>query len=1378
MGSDVLIRIRKCVVISARLCCRSVCHHPFLVGFLCWLYLFHRSFPVLFSLFVSALPVLITTAVLLGTLLSYGEPNWPQLDKEVGLGASHSFEVGAGCLVRELIKARDLEDEDGDDEKESERYDAQKEEVSDDDKKPLIKGKSRNDKWVSGEDVRGGVRSLKVDDEKKQVRRTAIEESGLGNEGASHSEEADDRGVYARVPVAEYEQFEAEDNHLVGDAVDGPYSLNAVYTSLSLSPKREEGDDHPGSDSQNENGHSSEIASDKDDAEDEEEDEDSSESESDANESSSPDASMADIMPMLDELHPLLDVDAPQPAPDGTNSTEHRSIDASSIESAEDSEDQEDEDEDGDGDNEEDAQSNKGEGDKPGISWTEDDQKNLMDMGTSELERNQRLENLIARRWARKLMRLADEKNLIDLESADLPFDVPHISTQRRNPFDAPLDSFDMMGLPPIPGSAPSILQPRRNPFDLPYDQNEEKPVLTGDNFAQEFIPSQREAFFRRHESFSVGPSTLGNLRQEIRWRPYFVPERTAAEEAYASIQRQLSEVSESKASSVPETESVSSATDHEDRKFTEQDISSETYMASKDENDSDHPEHESKSSEDAESVDVMHVNSDVNQNEFEIQLGDQGSLPEYETKMAVIEESSSHVESDHSEIDMRVHAVDENSEGSSHSSPTVEMQVEHNEISIQMGPALDDFREAGASISGLVETIRSEMHILTEQDENGSDSSSVTSLSETNEEGSDPVVINESVGGTGDLVEDSDSVVRSSIGESSASLTVEIPDNHHIKEPVYDSSPPPVEKHLLFTSESTHHQPESSEVNSPLVADEAETRYVNKGFEEHREREVVAGSSSESMNIDLSTGDENQETHSASQTAGQDLMNYCQAHPFQTAPLSDTSVDVDKEPSYKDEDTQKHVQFQNMEPLIDVGQTSTSEKTSTRHEHMMPADATLSKVGEDQFHLEAEQVSEIDRGSSSSDTDSSEDYYVGKEDMLRVEHDEALSSNPDDNESLVVQVSEDGPYLSSDSYSLEDRSDLRTLQINQDELSIPSSDDYAPNQERVSVEPRNQHAELKSELSLGEDRILKAHDTASAESSSNNHEETMEPATVEAESTMKTSSDDTAPRTFPEVSVAIPLKNQLIESIKEMSTGGVPSDKLDEFQTPVSARYFDFTSEGFQPNNTDIEEEDEDETEDFKDLDEGLLAELDTVGDFSVPNSGKGLLKLPVADHPIHSRDGIHTLNYISDTNTELPIFEASSVNGIDFAFRQIDDGVPVEEVILPSLLFGGRAAVDSNDVLVSEPDSPVSETKEVSAENEELVSPSTDALEETEVEPTSPGSAVSAELMKEDMHQEQGRIESPKHLPEEAADKDNKKREKSRESSSDSSSSDSDSD
>ena len=82
MGSEIGIKIRKIVVISIRGGYRSVCNHPFLVGVFCFLILLYRSFPFLFSVLVSASPVLVCTAILLGTLLSFGQPNVPEVEIE------------------------------------------------------------------------------------------------------------------------------------------------------------------------------------------------------------------------------------------------------------------------------------------------------------------------------------------------------------------------------------------------------------------------------------------------------------------------------------------------------------------------------------------------------------------------------------------------------------------------------------------------------------------------------------------------------------------------------------------------------------------------------------------------------------------------------------------------------------------------------------------------------------------------------------------------------------------------------------------------------------------------------------------------------------------------------------------------------------------------------------------------------------------------------------------------------------------------------------------------------------------------------------------------------------------------------------------------
>lgn len=144
------------------------------------------------------------------------------------------------------------------------------------------------------------------------------------------------------------------------------------------------------------------------------------------------------------------------------------------------------------------------------VEWNEDDQKNVMDLGFSELERNRRLENLIAKRRARKLVTVAlrGPPNLPDLDGNAPSSHVPHIQITKNNPFDnLPSGAEEEMLDPQIPGSAPSVLLPARNPFDIPYDPLEEKPNLTADGFQQEFSAStQPRDIFCRHESFTLGP--------------------------------------------------------------------------------------------------------------------------------------------------------------------------------------------------------------------------------------------------------------------------------------------------------------------------------------------------------------------------------------------------------------------------------------------------------------------------------------------------------------------------------------------------------------------------------------------------------------------------------------------------------------------------------------------------------------------------------------------------------------------------------------------------------------------------------------------------------------------------------------------------------
>ncbi|KAL8041157.1 hypothetical protein ABFX02_10G148200 [Erythranthe guttata] len=551
-NSDLLeigIKLRKGVIFTIKGVFRSVCNHPFLVGMLCFLILLHRSFPFVFSLLLSTSPILVCTAVLLGVLLSYGQPNIPEIEiEEKKTFESVSIKTGvsldtAGAVV-EKNESYFVERFSGVADQSAEHPDFSA---------PLIEERSREIESNEGEiwEEHRGLEGLrykqKMDDE--FLDRSDDEKSEADSFDSEmvnvDSLDSPPRSPWTRVEEREYAEREKEERE---------------YAAREKEEREKEEED----------GEDEEV-------EEEEEDDDSDSGSSSRAESSSPDASMADIMPMLDELHPLLDEEPPQPvhiSRGGSVSASETSLKSSSTTTHEsDNETETHEDLEVADDENEDENEDKEEQTKSAITWTEEDQKNLMDLGSSEIERNQRLENLILRRRLRKnTASLLAERNLIDFESSDLPFNIAPISTRRQNPFEnIPQDSYYDVGLPPIPGSAPSILLQRRNPFDIPYDSSEEKPNLVGEGFQEEFVSQSREAaFFRRHESFNVRPSSIFAPSRNL--RPYFVPVSEDESSSYSLFQRQSSELSESKVSSVPETESVSSVADLEERKLSEED--------------------------------------------------------------------------------------------------------------------------------------------------------------------------------------------------------------------------------------------------------------------------------------------------------------------------------------------------------------------------------------------------------------------------------------------------------------------------------------------------------------------------------------------------------------------------------------------------------------------------------------------------------------------------------------------------------------------------------------------------------------------------------------------------------------------------------------
>ncbi|KAL1554629.1 RNA polymerase-associated protein LEO1-like [Salvia divinorum] len=405
---------------------RGCLDHPFLVFIVCGMIYIWRAFPLMFWLLVPAAPVVVCTAVLLGTLLYYGQQSIRETTeiemktKYEGIDANNAEK----CVESNLVGRR--------------------------------LGVDGSIKGICVSSEVEGLDDLHRVHEKEEERGI-----GDGEVMADH---------YAIISKVIGELLESESEHEKSDGDSGDSEMGNHESS------------HSGSEGTQ--------------------------------------SSIEGIMPtMLDELHPLLDEDAPHPPASSEAALNEHSASSttSSIESADDTDVQESEVDDDDHT-------------KSVITWTEEDQNNLMEVGNSEIERNRRLERIIRRRRNRSMV---GEINLSDL--------IAPISTARRNPFDLPQDSG--------PDSAPSVLSRRRtNPFELADDLIEE------DEKEREL---RRHPLLRRRDNFSARPSIFSPNRLEglpVKIKPFFV----ADESSYSPFKRQSS-------SGPEETESVEYLEDDED---------------------------------------------------------------------------------------------------------------------------------------------------------------------------------------------------------------------------------------------------------------------------------------------------------------------------------------------------------------------------------------------------------------------------------------------------------------------------------------------------------------------------------------------------------------------------------------------------------------------------------------------------------------------------------------------------------------------------------------------------------------------------------------------------------------------------------------------
>lgn len=643
---------KKVLRLSIRKSYRFVSKHPILFGLGVLLYLLYRSSPRLFVFLLSSSPVIICTALLLGILLSYGEINLPEASEDhkgtpevstfkVGNSSSDiHFEANQRPSVLEFrenasnFKEREIKQTVSFRERASEHVDL-------DDYVPLLK---RADE----EDERGDRRNIPRTPTPFPSMVNLCQESGIG-EDITFTKKRQSEGPFFIQDMVDCQTSLFDEARLSGlNDKDTPFGLfsssenvnkhaemeeNLVFAGSAASKERaiseaKQTEELAGTSKQDasvpihqweKNGELNVDASNV--VEDNLLDsslgspwarvssqDGSSGFDSDQAESSSPDASMTDIAPVLDEIDPLLGADSNRP-----NAIPKDDSDTDSHVSEDHQIDDDSNDEGDDIDAKDNVEGKKKNDEKEAaFLWTADDEKNLMDLGYSEMERNRRLEILMARRRSRKNIKFEIDNNLTDVGSngAGRSLDdlsrfrahVPPIAVPRRNPFDLPYDSEEAA----IPGSAPSILHARKNPFDLPLEQLNDSVVVPAPdslNSGQSVMSPRRDTIFRRHESFNFGRMDVIQEKCFSRLKPYFVPE--TVEWNASNFQRQFSDKSESKMSSVTESDIASSVADHEDHK---------------DHDEKDLADVGSECSDGINSIDVELDNSDIDDREIALQ--------------------------------------------------------------------------------------------------------------------------------------------------------------------------------------------------------------------------------------------------------------------------------------------------------------------------------------------------------------------------------------------------------------------------------------------------------------------------------------------------------------------------------------------------------------------------------------------------------------------------------------------------------------------------------------------------------------------------------------------------------------------------------------
>ncbi|XP_044948760.1 uncharacterized protein LOC123398347 [Hordeum vulgare subsp. vulgare] len=445
---DLVLHAKRILHSSFAVAYQSSCDYPMVLGAGILLLLLHRICPPLLAFLVSSSPLLLLTGLLLGALLSYGEPSTPSV---TGEGASDDQQTLspksknsiADCSTEEVerVTIETLLDK---------RTGSAGVYVVE-----RAPADNTHDNHCEGTDVMFVAADTVISTESAKYAQTNVI---VGREG--YGEQISEK--------SDLLEFESSNNERGDYEVHNHYQLGEPISPCWQSADRQ--DLCYGSES--------DLTDD----------------------SSSPDASMTDIIPMLEELHPLIDLGTGHPT---LASRSRDNLNSSSDDDESDLDEDDDSDEEGEGEEEE-----------------KDDGNSQEDV----IGQNGRADGLMELQRAKNILKFELDQRLMDLQTADATqklkdasrffVQVPSISTPRGEPYDPSNASGEgeVIELPPIPDSAPSLLLPRGNLFDLPSDH-----IVDHDSQLQEtwtprsYSPATQ---LRKHGNFhgrhSVNPHRSG----------------------------------------------------------------------------------------------------------------------------------------------------------------------------------------------------------------------------------------------------------------------------------------------------------------------------------------------------------------------------------------------------------------------------------------------------------------------------------------------------------------------------------------------------------------------------------------------------------------------------------------------------------------------------------------------------------------------------------------------------------------------------------------------------------------------------------------------------------------------------------------------------